>query len=302
MPADLRPSGDRIDGAALPRRQPNVCYGWKTDLRSANLSAWDLETILDRDQALAQPRGGEVAGKANQSDPGPSLGRWPGNFNFTKAAFEIVIVAMGVLLALLVDEGRQSRKDRQLAKEAISAMRAELGDNRSRLLRKLGFLQNAYLAIESDPASAERLVAARQNQQVTLSKSAWVMTVETGALRLLSPDDRRRYAMVYTAQDTYYDILSQEMNYWTGLAIYDADGQSPENVRDRDRAIRLWKAWANRVALGICISAARTELALDPRLSGERLWAICRAYRVTQTPADLYRGFGVTTPPRGSFL
>lgn len=227
--------------------------------------------------------------------------RW-GEFNLAKAVFEIVIVAIGVLLALLVDEARQAREDRQLAEEAIAAMRAELEENRWRLVRKLDLLHRAYLELEADPARAAQLVADRRNQQVTPSDTAWVMTVETGALRLLSPEERSRFGMVYTANKTYYDILSQEMTYWNGLAAYPADDRSPQTLRERDMAIRLWKNWANRVALGVCISAARIELALHPQLSREKLWTACRAYRATMPAADLYRGFGLPMPPTRSFL
>jgi len=227
--------------------------------------------------------------------------RWS-EFNLARAVFEIVIVAIGVMLALLVDEARQARNDGQLADEAMTAMRAELEDNRWRLIRKLELLHRAYLDLEADPARAAQLVSDRRNQQVTPSDTAWVMTVETGALRLLSPEDRSRFGMVYTANKTYYDILSQEMTYWNGLAAYPADDRSPQMVRERDAAIRLWKNWANRVALGVCISAARIELAFHPQLSRDKLWTACRAYRATTPPAALYRGFGLPMPPARNFL
>jgi hypothetical protein len=223
-------------------------------------------------------------------------------FDLRKALFEIAIVAIGVLLALLVDQTRQSRENRALAREAIAAMRTELEDNRWRLLRKLELLHRAYQAVEADPAGVAQLVADRRNQQVTPSDTAWVMTVETGALRLLPPDERSRYGMVYTANKTYYDILSQEMTYWNGLAAYPADDRSPQTLRERDEAIRLWKNWANRVALGVCISAARIELAFHPQLSRDKLWTACRAYRATTPPAALYRGFGLPMPPARNFL
>jgi hypothetical protein len=227
--------------------------------------------------------------------------RWS-DFNVAKALFEIAIVAIGVLLALLVDEARESRKNQQLADEAIAAMRAELVDNRWRLVRKLDLLHRAYRDLEADPAKAAQLVADRRNQQVTPSDTAWVMTVETGALRLLPPEDRSRYGMVYTANKTYYDILSQEMTYWNALAAYDTDDTSAKTARERDMAIRLWKNWANRVALGVCISAARIELAFHPQLSREKLWAACRAYRATEPPARRNRAFGLPKPATRSYL
>lgn len=222
-------------------------------------------------------------------------------FNLAKAAFEIVIVAVGVLLALLVDEAREARANRELANQARSAMRSELAENRSRFILKLDIMRRAYFALEADPSKAAELVVDRRNQQITPSKSAWVMTTETGALRLLLPEERSRYAMAYTAQEAYYDIVSQEMAHWADLAGYDGD-LSPEEVRNRDKAIRLWKAWANRVSLGVCISTARIELAFNHGLPREKLWAACRAYRVTQPASELYAGFGLAMPSIQPFL
>lgn len=229
-------------------------------------------------------------------------GGWWGEFNLAKALFEIVIVAIGVLLALLVDEARQVREDRQLAREAIDAMRSEMDDNRWRLVRKLELLHRAYRAVEANPSSVAQLVSERQNQQVTPADTAWTMTVETGALRLLPPEDRSRYGMVYTANKTYYDILAQEMTYWNSLAAFPRDDRSPETLAERDRAILLWKNWANRVSLGICISAARIELAFRPQLSRQKLWDACRAYRVIEPPAALYERFGLPMPDTRTFL
>jgi hypothetical protein len=225
-----------------------------------------------------------------------------GEFSLKKAAFEIAIVAVGVLLALAVDEARQAREQRQLAQEGVSAMRDELRTNRGRLARKLGLLHAAYVQLEADPSTAASLVAQRRNQQITLSDSAWVMTVETGALRLLSPEERTLYASVYTAQHTYYDILTQEMSHWAALAAFGDKDQSPAAVRERDKAVALWKAYANRVTLGVCISAARIEIVLDPSLSRDKLWAACQSYGVTRPPAVLYRDFGVTMPQAAHFL
>ena len=223
-------------------------------------------------------------------------------FSLKKAVFEIAIVAVGVVLALAVDEARQARDQQQLARESISAMQDELRTNRARLVRKLGLLHQAYRDLDRDPSAASSLVAARRNQQVTLSESAWLMTLETGAIRLLSPEQRTLYASVYTAQDTYYDILSQEMAHWAALAAFDENDPSPDADRERNRAIRVWRTYANRVTLGICISAARIELAFDPRLSRDKLWAACQAYGVTHPPAELYRLFGVAVPSPGTFL
>lgn len=181
-------------------------------------------------------------------------------------------------------------------------MNAELLDNRSRLVRKIGLLHSAYRQLEADPASAPRLVADKRNQQVTLSQAAWVMTVETGALRLLPPAERSRYASVYSAQGTYYDILVQEMTHWAALGGLSDSDRSALAVQERDKAIRLWKTYANRVALGVCISLARTQLTFEPKLPRDKLWESCQAYRLDQPPAKLLTGLGAPSQPAGTFL
>ena len=257
---------------------------------------------LAEDESLAK---GSVHGPPDDADIArlpPTQPAAAGAFNLPKAVFETAIVAIGVLLALLVDEARQARDNRQLADEAIAAMREELADNRSRFIRKLEFLRAAHRAIEADPARAAELVMARGNQQITPSNSAWVMTVETGALRLLEPAERDRYAKVYTAQQIYYDLVTLEMSYWSDLAAFDGSSATAQDVLERDKAIRMWKAWANRVSLGVCISTARIELVFHPDLDRERLWEICRTYRLTQPATELYRKFGVPMPVRRGFL
>ena len=66
------------------------------------------------------------------------------DFTLKKALFEIAIVAVGVLLALLVDQARQSRTDRALADEARRAMTTELDQNRVRIATKLIATQRLY--------------------------------------------------------------------------------------------------------------------------------------------------------------
>ena len=59
-------------------------------------------------------------------------------FSLPKALFEIAIVTIGVLLALLVDEARQSRADHGLAEQSRKAMQAEIDQNRIRLASGAG--------------------------------------------------------------------------------------------------------------------------------------------------------------------
>ena len=218
------------------------------------------------------------------------------DFTLKKALFEIAIVAVGVRLALLADQARQASADRALAEEARSALRAEVKENRVRLATKLALLHRAYLTLEADPTAGPKLVAQSSNFQIEMTDAAWTMAMQTGALRLLSQDDRQLFSYVYTSQDIYNRLLAEEMNHWTALAGAEAD----------DPAVKVWLAYAQRVARSVCIASLRIERSRDADLPTGRLQQICQGYRLSVPPEQLYRRIGVPMPntswrPGGEF-
>ena len=218
-----------------------------------------------------------------------------GDFTLKRALFEIAIVAVGVLLALLVDQARQSRTDRALTEDARRAMRTELDQNRVRIATKLSLLHNAYLELERDPGAAPTLVERGANFQITLTDAAWSMALQTGAMRLLPDRERQALGYVYNSHDIYNRLLTEEMSHWTTLAA------GPD-----EKAVRLWKAYARRVAVGGCISSIRIERFHNPTLPAERLRLACQRYRVSIPPQQLYRQLGYPMPdanwrPGGEF-
>lgn len=218
------------------------------------------------------------------------------DFTLKKALFEIAIVAIGVLLALVVDEARQSRADNELAEEARSGMRAEIEQNRIRLATKLSLLHNAFTTLEANPSAGPELVGKGANFQITLTDAAWTMAVQTGALRLLEPKERQALAYVYNSHQIYNGLLAEEMVHWTGLAAVQSD--SPE--------LKLWKAYARRVSVGACISTIRIERFRKPKLPAEPLLRSCQLYRPSIPPDALYRQMGIPMPdanwrPGGEF-
>ena len=233
------------------------------------------------------PESGEndsVASAAPQTD-----------FTLKKALFEIAIVAVGVLLALLVDQARQSRTDLALTEEARSTMRTELDQNRVRIATKLSLLHNAYRQLERDPAAGPNLVEQGANFQITLTDVAWTMAFQTGAMRLLHDHERQALGYVYNSHGIYNQLLAEEMSHWTMLAA------GPD-----EKAIKLWRAYARRVAVGGCISSIRIERFHNPALPAERLRLACQRYRVSVPPPQLYRQLGFPMPdanwrPGGEF-
>lgn len=232
-------------------------------------------------------------------DPG-AFTAWPSaphrEFSFARSLFEVAIVAVGVLLALLVDEARQMRSDRALADDARIAMRTEIDQNRVRLATKLTLLHEAYRALEQDPAAGPVLVSQARNFQIPLGDTAWAMAIQTEALRLLDQDERQPLAYVYRSQDIYNQLVAEEMNRWTVLAAAGPD----------DPSIKIWKAYARRAAVGACIAVIRIERFRDRTLSPERMLRVCRTYQLSVPPRDLYRDMGLPMPnanwrPGGEF-
>ena len=229
-------------------------------------------------------------------DPSAPVPKEQGEFTLKKAAFETAIVALGVLLALFVDEVRQSRADRALAEEARTAMGAEIDENRVRLATKIALLHQAYQTLERDPASGPRLVAEASNFQIAMTDAAWEMAVQTGALRFLGQQERQSLAYAYTSQDIYNRLLGEEMSHWTALAA-----SGPE-----DASVKMWKAYAQRVGVSICIASVRIERFRNPRLPPARLQRVCQGYRLRTRPEELFRQLGLQMPktdwrPGGEF-
>jgi hypothetical protein len=207
-------------------------------------------------------------------------------FALKKAAFEIVIVTVGVLLALIVDEARQSRADRALAEEARTAMRAEIDQNRVRLASKLTLLHQAYQTLQQNSGAGPALVGRPSNFQIAMTDAAWTMAVQTGALRHIPQQERETLVYLYTSQDIYNQLLAEEMNHWTALAT----------AGPGDAAVKLWMAYAQRVGISVCIATIRIERFRNPRLPTARLQPVCQRYRLSIPPAQLYRAMGVQMP------
>ena len=217
------------------------------------------------------------------------------DFTLKKALFEIAIVAVGVLLALFVDQARQARTDRALAEEARRAMATELNQNRVRIATKLSLLHRAYVELERQPSAGPGLVERGANFQITLTDAAWTMAFQTGAMRLLEERERQALGYVYNSHDIYNRLLAEEMNHWTMLA------GGPD-----EKSTKLWKAYARRVAVGGCISSIRIERFHNPALPAEPLRRACQRYRVATPPEQLYRQLGYPMPdanwrPGGEF-
>ena len=209
-----------------------------------------------------------------------------GEFSLGKALFEIAIVAIGVLLALGVDEIRQTHADRDLVGEAKEAMHGEVEQNRIRLVTKLARVHEAYRALSANPAVGPALVEQRTNLQIELADAAWTMAQETDALRLMDTNERQTFATIYASHAIYNRILAEEMNHWVELAA----------PTPNDRAVAVWRAYARRIAGGACISLMRIERFRGPQVPTSQLQQACGRYNPAMPPETLYRMFRLDMP------
>lgn len=209
---------------------------------------------------------------------------------------EILIVATGVFIALAVDELRQTLSHRQLAAETRAALRDEVISNRSRVLFKLRLVHDAALILEAHPEKAGELVRETKNSQIVPFEAVWTFATQNDVLRYVPADERRRLSGAYIINAGYAEIVHDEMTAWTALAATDGADASRAETNERNKAVAVWLAYAQRVALGSCINLVGLERALNARIPQSASQTICRGYRLEMEPSVIYRALGVPTP------
>ncbi len=229
--------------------------------------------------------------------------RRPWNALLGRGLFETVIVAVGVFLALFVDEWRERSEEWQLAQEARAALHGELLANREALLSRIRRTSQLYVQTAAHPDQVAHYVSERRNRPLQLTDAAWTMTVETGAIRWLEPGERTNLADIYAAHERMRDIVLEEMVRWTELAAFPSTPTSAEVVESRDRALRVWRAFAQRTQLAECISAGRYERALGAQVTIQQISDFCAKRSPAEDPASIYRewkrrGWASASPPQ----
>ena len=212
--------------------------------------------------------------------------RW--NDLLGKGLFETVIVALGVLLALMVDEWREEADRRELADEARTALRAELLANRESLVERFRTTATILSAASENPEKVGQFVFERRNRPLLVNDSAWTMTVQTGAIRWLEPEERAMYARVYAGHERMREVVGNELVRWTELAGFATHNLSPEDARERQRAIRIWQAYAQRTQFALCMNMGRHEQALGASIPNVELSKYCVRVPATRPPEDVY--------------
>lgn len=236
---------------------------------------------------------------SQQDDTANGAKRW--NDLLGRGLFETAIVAVGVFLALAVDEWRERSQQRELADEARSALHTELLSNRESLIERFRTTTAILAASAQHPSRVSQLVFERRNRPLLVNDAAWTMTVETGAIRWLRPEERAIMARVYAGHERMREVVANELVRWTELGGF-AQERSPEELRERDRAIRIWQAYAQRTQFAICMNLGRHEQALGASIPDPDLTQYCVSFPATRPPNGLYsdwrkRHWVSRTPP-----
>ena len=209
-----------------------------------------------------------------------------------RAAFEIVIVALGVLLALAVDQVREIGQRRELLAQTRSALRAELLFNRTRVVDKLEALAVLYPLIDAAPDQVGVYVRERRNRPFVPADGAWSLAVQTGAVRWFAPEERIALAQAYSNQKWAEELVMAEMARWFELAAFTPGPgpTTPDEARRREQALAVWRAWADRAFTTACVQSARYERALGGKVDPQNeLAAACLSRTPGEDPRALYR-------------
>lgn len=228
-------------------------------------------------------------------------GRW--NDLVGRGLFETAIVAVGVFLALMVDEWRQGAEQKDLAEEARLALRDELLNNREALIQRIDITADLFRSALDDPSQVARFVTERRNRPLLTYDSAWTMTIETGAIRWLDPGERNEFARVYGGHERLREVISHELVRWTELAAFPARSASAAEAESGTRALRIWQAYAQRSQFALCINLGRHEQALGATVTDRQLTDYCVSRPAARRSAEIYRdwrqrGWVSPTPPR----
>ncbi len=130
-----------------------------------------------------------------------------------KALFEATLIILSVLVALGVDEYRESLAQRKLAETAVDRIIAETRDNRDQMLDARGENQALLVDLEQALAALDQ----NNNPEITgvnfevslLGDDAWDTARMTRAVHFMDFDRVSRISQVYRLQQLYLERQDQ---------------------------------------------------------------------------------------------
>jgi hypothetical protein len=154
-----------------------------------------------------------------------------------KVGLEVVLITIGVLLALMVDQWRERAHDRELAADALRRFRSEIVANQRSVAAvkdyHVGLLQSLRGYLDADPRTRSRdAVRIRGLQPAFFEQTAWELALATQSLSHIDPDLAFRLSRAYGLQRAYQQftlgimqaiyLQPMEENF-QGLAAYYGD-------------------------------------------------------------------------------
>jgi hypothetical protein len=202
---------------------------------------------------------------------------------------EIIVIAIGILIAFGVDKWRDSMTENRLAEETRGSLQDEIRSNRDVVIERIRRISAVYRLTLEHPEEVGDYVFQRRNRPLLVSDAAWTMAVQTQALRQLAPAERDRMGRYFISQQHTRELADEEMAKWTELAAYRPQGGNTVNAVDRSRAILRWQAYAVRVQLAQCAALGGIERALGSNVPVARYEESCAEFSPDVDPAYIYK-------------
>ncbi len=159
-----------------------------------------------------------------------------------------IAVTVSILLALWVDQWKQGRAERTLARESLTNFVTEIQRNESRIVDVLPYHQALAANLKQVAASHaihtqadfESLIGLDALRPPSLLETAWQTAIATGALAHLDYQTVSTLSLTYTTQDRFredsrtgFQSVMQASNFSPGaaeLAVHGADNYLREVV------------------------------------------------------------------------
>jgi hypothetical protein len=208
---------------------------------------------------------------------------WQGWREFLK---EYLIIAVGVLTALVAEQVAEGVRLRAEAGEAREAIRAEVVDDISRISQR-GLADGC---VEARLAELSRIVdEATPDGRIRspswigrpprygVESARWDAASQSGRVSLLPTDWQARFGILYTALRYHYELNNAEQQTWSSLdGLVGLDRLAPEGklaIKAQIEQARFYNDSLHQVA-GLILRRAATE-GLQPKERHEPSYSVC---------------------------
>jgi hypothetical protein len=158
---------------------------------------------------------------------------------------EILMIVVGVLIALGVEQLRGASHERHLANEARESFRREIELERQLIkeyLPKVADSRTVLQKMMDDPATRSQagLKLPRSLQWQFLPTAAWETAAATQAFSYMDPAEVQHYAFVHTLQTLFNNFEQKHHELLVDVFSYDdRKDLAPDEIKARNHDIRV---------------------------------------------------------------